>query len=110
MKVIASQRIQVNANTKAYVDLYTVPPGSRLKLQKIQIFFPAGTYDELRVKILQGWASLAPTDGYFTGDEVLIEKDVEAEYGSQSVVRAYVENLNLSYRRECVITLLGEET
>jgi hypothetical protein len=109
LKVIASQRIQVPANTKTYVDLYTVSPGRRLRLQRIQVFFPTGTYNQLRVKIFQGWTSLAPTDGYFTGDEILVEKDVDAVYGSQSVVRAYLENLNLTYQRECVITLLGEE-
>jgi hypothetical protein len=105
---IASTKISVDPNTSTYVTVYTVPPGQRLKLKKIQIWFPVGTYSELQVKILWGWTSLAPLDGYFTGDELLIEKDVEAEYGSQSNVVAYLRNLNTANKRECTITLLGE--
>jgi hypothetical protein len=109
-RVIASQRVQVPANTKQYTTLYTVSPGKRLKLRQVEVFFPVGTYDELRVKILYGWTSVAPTDGFFTGDETTIVKDVDIEYGSMQPVRAYLENLNLANQRECVITLLGEET
>jgi hypothetical protein len=108
-RVIASQRVQVPANTKQYTTVYTVSPGKRLKLRQVEVFFPVGTYNELRVKILYGWTSVAPTDGFFTGDETTIVKDVDIEYGSMQPVRAYLENLNLTEQKECVITLEGEE-
>jgi hypothetical protein len=109
LKVIASRRIVVDPGAETYVDLYTVNPGSRLRLEKVEIFFPSGTAGELLVKVFHGWIGLAPTDGHAQGDNVKHEYPVEAEYGSQSVIRAYLKNINTASARECVITLMGQE-
>jgi hypothetical protein len=109
-RVIATKRLQVNANTETYQVIYSVSPGKRLHLTKIDIFFPTGTLSELLVKILQGWTSLAPTSGYAQGDDVKLEYPVDAYFGSQTAVRAYLKNTNTTSSRECIITLFGEES
>jgi hypothetical protein len=109
-RVIATKRVQVPANTETYQEIYKVSPGRRLRLTKVEIFFPTGTLSELLVKILWGWTSLAPTDGFAQGDDAKLEYSVDAVYGSQMPVRAYLRNLSLTSARECVITLVGEET
>jgi peptide methionine sulfoxide reductase MsrA len=109
-RVIATKRVQVPANTETYQEIYRVTPGRRLHLTKVEIFFPTGTLSELQVKILWGWSSLAPTDGFAQGDDVKLEYQVDAFYGSQTPVRAYLKNTNPTSARECIITLVGEES
>jgi hypothetical protein len=108
-RVIATKRVQVPPNTETYQEIYRVSPGKRLRLTKVEIFFPVGTFSELQVKVLWGWSSLVPTDGFAQGDEAKLEYSVDAVYGSQMPVRAYLRNLSLTSARECVITLAGEE-
>jgi hypothetical protein len=109
-RVIATKRVQVPANTETYQEIYRVSPGKRLHLTNVEIFFPTGTLSELLVKILWGWSSLAPTDGFAQGDDMKLEYNVDAVYGSQMPVRAYLKNTNATSARECIITLVGEET
>jgi hypothetical protein len=110
MRKVVSARIQVAPNTEQYSPLYTVSPGSIFSLKKVTVYFPTGTLSELQVKIYNGWISIAPTDGYFTGDDAKVEVEVDEKYGSQSTVVAYLRNTNTASPRECVITLEGEES
>jgi hypothetical protein len=109
-KVLVTRRVQVAANTETYQEIYRVSPGKRLHLTKVEIFFPTGTLSELLVKVLQGWTSVAPTDGFAQGDDIKNEYPVDASYGSQTPVRAYLRNTNATSPRECIITLVGEES
>ena len=109
-RVLVTRRVQVPENTETYQEIYRVSPGKRLHLTKVEIFFPTGTLSELLVKILWGWSSLAPTDGFAQGDDAKLEYQVDAFYGSQVPVRAYLKNTNAASPRECIISLVGEET
>ena len=109
-RIIATKRLQVSPNTETYQEIYTVSPGKRLRLTKIEVFFPSGTLSELQVRILQGWVGIAPTDGVLVGDNVKYEIEVDETYGSQSKVKAYLKNTNATSSRECVITLIGQES
>jgi hypothetical protein len=107
--VLVTKRVQVPANTETYQEIYRVSPGKRLHLTKVEIFFPTGTLSELLVKILWGWSSLAPVDGFAQGDAMKMEYNVDAVYGSQMPVRAYLKNTNATAVRECIIMIAGEE-
>jgi len=109
-RVIVTKKVQVPANAERYEEIYRVSPGKRFRLTKVEIFFPVGTLSELLVKILWGWSSLAPVDGFAQGDDMKLEYSVDAVYGSQMPVRAYLKNTNATSPRECIITLVGEET
>jgi hypothetical protein len=110
MRRVVSARIQVDPGGEQYSPLYTVSPGSIFTLKKVTVYFPTGTLSELQVKLYNGWIPIAPTDGYFTGDDVKIEVEVDEKYGSQSTVMAYLRNTNTASPRECVVTLEGEES
>jgi hypothetical protein len=109
-KVIVTRLFSVPPNTEAYEAVYTVSPGSRFTLKKVKVHFPVGVASQLLVRILQGWTSVAPVNGYFVGDDVVFEHEVEAEYGSGSVVRAYIRNISGASTKECTITIEGEES
>ena len=110
MRRIISRKVEVEPDGELYVDLYQVTPGSSFTLKLIEVYFPVGTGGQLQVKILQGWIGVAPTNGYFTGDDVTIKHEVEAVYGSQATIRAHVINLDKVSKKEAVITLVGEES
>jgi len=110
LKTIATQRVTVAPNTETVTEIYQVPPGRTLHLTQVQVYFPTGTLSELQVKILHGWVGIAPTDGYLVGDDVKYELEVDETFGSQSSVKAYLKNTNATSSRECVITLIGEES
>jgi len=109
-KVIVTKLFSVPPNTETYEPVYTVSPGARFRLKKVKVHFPVGTASQLQVRILQGWTSIAPTSGNFTGDDVRFEHDVDAEYGSGSVVRAYIKNTSGASTKEFTVTIEGEET
>jgi hypothetical protein len=110
MRKVISARIQVAPGSEQYSPIYTVSPGSIFSLKKVTVYFPTGTLSELLVRIYNGWIPIAPTDGFFTGDDVKIEVEVDEKYGSQSSVIAYLKNTNTASTRECVITLEGDES
>jgi len=109
MRVIISRTITVDPASEAYQTIYTVSPGSRFRLERVKVYFPPGTASELQVKILQGWTSIAPTEGFFSGDSMEFSHEVHAEYGGESRVIAFLKNLNTASAKQCTITLEGEE-
>jgi len=108
-KVIVSKTFSISPNTETYQTLYTVSPGLKLRLKKIKVHFPTGVASQLHVKIYHGWMSVAPKEGFFTGDNVLLEYDLDVEYGSEAHVRVYFKNTSGASTKECVISMEGEE-
>jgi len=87
--------------------IYTVPHGGRAKIEEVEIYFPPGTYGELKVRLLYGAMKAWPGSDWTSGDNCAIRGRANVTYGPGEGVRLEYVNENDSQVRECFITLRG---
>lgn len=106
-KVTIPYHLVAAGGSSGYVDMYEVPPGRVLKINRIITFFPAGNYGELEVAYYAGIAKVHPKTGTLTGDQVVWDDDVDIQLDSGSTLRLWYRNNNATETREAFIHVLG---
>jgi len=99
--------LTASAGDSGFKDIYTVPAFKRLRVRKVTIAFPSGTYGELDVALFYGVMKVFPENGYLTGDNMSFKKEVDLTWYSGENVRLYYNNRNTTEARECYVNLEG---
>jgi len=107
--VTVAKQFTVSASTTSTETIYTVTAGKKLKLNKVEIWFPPGSESELRVTILHGVSRVVPEEGYVVGDGETFTFKTNVVYGSQEEVKALLTNTSTTASHMVQITLEGEE-
>jgi len=108
-KVTFSLHLVVDPGTEGYATVATVPEGQSLTVKRITVLFPAGVYGELEIELTKGTMKVFPEAGTITGDNVLLQFDVnDVVYGSSENVAIRYRNTNSIEVREAFIYISGE--
>lgn len=75
--------------TSGFVDIYTVPDGKTLHVNKIHVQFPAGTNAELEVALYYGDMKVSPATDNFAGDDARYEDKIDVKYFSGDLVKIW---------------------
>ena len=98
----------VAASTSQRVSIYKVGPAEKFTLKKVRIHFPTGTEHNLKVAVMYGMKQVVPEQGYFMGDDVLLEADTDFVYEPGSTIDVYMENTDTSNSHTFTIIIIGE--
>jgi len=104
----ASYHLVAAPAAEGFVDIATVPSGKILKVNRVEVFFPAGVHDELHVCFLYGNMKVFPNEGDLVGDNIKYDKPVDLRYYSQDPIRVWYKNDNTTYERVANIVVEGE--
>ena len=101
--------IQASPDEEATYEVYTVSPGKKFKLERVQIFFPLGTAFELQVKVFRGLEQIKPTTGYYCGDGNVMVDVTGVWFGSGETIKLWWKNTSSSDNRFATVLLEGYE-
>lgn len=107
-KIQICQIINAAAGSSGQVTLYAESAGRVLKNIKINLKFPSGTNDELRVRFLRGPKQVSPEAGYYAGDNIEYKINLSEKLRSEDSLIVYYENTNTTEARKCYIFLEGD--
>jgi len=107
-KITISYHLVASPGAEADVSIYTVPPARELVIKRVQVYFPAGTYGELRLHLKYGVMKVYPESSVITGDNYTHEKEAKLKYFSGDNVVVHYENTNTVEERQAFIDLEGE--
>ena len=107
-KISIGKYISVDANTEEDVLLYTVEAARTFKTASVYVAFPAGSFCDLQVTIMRGIKQIAPGEGYYCGDNNVIEDEFIEDISSAERVIVHVKNTNTSEVRDVYVLVRGE--
>ena len=108
MKITIPYHLTASAGASGYVELLTVPAGMKLTILKTQIYFPIGTYGELRLALYYGESKIAPYTGYWSGDGCMFTDEMESTWSGGDVIKLYYNNINTTETREAFLLITAE--
>jgi len=89
--------------------IYTVSPGKKFKLERVRVFFDAGTNFELKVAIFRGLEQVKPTDGTYRGNNNTVIDTTAVWFGTGETIRVWWQNLSTTEVKRCTLLLEGYE-
>ena len=89
------------------VSIFRVPSARKLKVNKVTVAFPTGTYGELEVALYFGIRRVFPQGRNITGDNMSFGKDVDLTWFTGDNVLLYYKNNNATQTREAYVDLEG---
>jgi len=101
--------IDASPGEERIVDVFTVSPGKRFKLEKVSVFFPDETAFELEVAIFRALEQVKPTNGVYKGKGNTITDTTGVWFGTGEVVKLWYKNLNTTTARQGTALLEGFE-
>jgi len=104
-----SKLILASPGEEKTIDAYRVSGGKRFKLERVQVFFPLGSYFELEVKILRGSEQVKPTDGSYRGDGNVVVDVTGVWFGSDEHIKIWYKNNSSTDNRAATVLLEGFE-
>ena len=107
-KVQVCKIINAAAGASGETTLYTESAGRVLKNIKIQLRFPSGASDELRIRFLRGNRQISPESGYYAGDNIEYKINLSEKLLSEDSITVHYENTNTTEARKCYIFLEGD--
>jgi len=102
------KKIVASPGEEDYIVAYTVQAAKRYKLNKVTVWFPIGTHDELELEIYKGIEKVLPSGDPYSGDGIVIVDEVEETFHSGSEIRILYKNLSDTEIRKAYILLKGE--
>ena len=106
-KVSVPYHVIAAGGAAATVSIFRVPSARKLKVNKVTVAFPVGTYGELEVALYFGIRRVFPQGRNITGDNMSFEKDVNLTWFSGDHVLLYYKNNNATQTREAYVNLEG---
>jgi len=100
--------LTAEAGAEGNVTIYTVPAARTLRSIEVSIAFPVGQYGELEISFYRGIMRVLPTQGAYTGDNMLFPTRAFAEWGTGESVKVHYKNTNSTEVREAYILVEGE--
>ena len=107
-KVQVCKIINAAAGASGETTLYTESAARVLKNIKIQLRFPSGASDELRIRFLRGNRQISPESGYYAGDDIEYKMNLSEKLLSEDSLLVKYENTNTTESRKCYIFLEGD--
>jgi len=107
-KVQVCKIVNASAGASGETILYTESAGRVLKNIKIQLRFPSGASDELRIRFLRGNRQISPESGYYAGDNIEYKMNLSEKLLSEDSLLVKYENTNTTEARKCYIFLEGD--
>jgi len=101
--------ISASPGEETTINVFTVSPGKRFKLEKVSVFFPTGTNFELEVAIFRGLEQVKPTNGVYKGNGNTITDTTGVWFGTGEDVKLWYKNLNTTTARQGTALLEGFE-
>jgi len=101
--------ISASAGEEKTIDVFTVSPVKKFKLEKVQIFFPLGTAFELEVAIFRGLEQIKPTNGVYKGNGNVFVDTTGVWFGTGETVKLWYKNLSTTDVRQATVLLEGFE-
>jgi len=101
--------ISADPGEEKTVDVFTVSPGKKFKLEKVRVGFPSGTAFELEVSIFRGLEQVKPTDGVMRGDGMVLVDAVQVWFGAGESVKLHYKNVSPTATRKAVVIIEGYE-
>jgi len=107
-KVSVAYYLTVSPGAEGEATVWDVPDGRVFRLQETHLYFPAGTYFELELRLMHGVRQVAPPTGVHRGDNMTVVDRNPAEYRSREPVVVAYKNLNTTQTREAQIVIHGQ--
>jgi len=104
----ASYHLVAAPAAEGFIDIAVVPSGKILKVNRIEVFFPTGTADELHIAFYYGEMKVFPDEGDLVGDAIKYDKQVDLYYYSGDPIRVWFRNDNVTTERVADIVVEGE--
>lgn len=101
--------ISASPGEEAEVKIYRVSAGKIFKCERVQIYFPLGTFFELQVVIKRGLEPIKPTKGVYQGDGNPVLDVTGVEFGSDEEIRLWYKNLSTTDIRKAFVLIEGFE-
>lgn len=101
------KHITADAEEEDDYTLYEVKSAKRLKLTRVRVSFPAGTYHELSVSLKRGLEQIWPVGDGITGDNEVIYDNIDEEIESGSRLILHYKNSNTTQEREVTVMVTG---
>jgi len=99
--------ITIGAGGEADYTIYTVSAARKLRVKKIEIWFPLGTDREVEVYVKRGVEQVLPDEGAYVGDNIVVVGEKEIEYGGESKVVVHVKNTNTTESKFISVHMKG---
>ena len=105
---VISRVITAPPSSTAKYEICRVPVARNLVIHRILLHFPAGSNYTLSVTFFVGEEQILPDEGYFTGDDVLLEIPVAKTIPGNSTLYARITNSDDTYDHRIEIIIIGE--
>ena len=105
---VISKVITAPPSSTAKYDICRIPVARNLIIHRILLHFPTGSNYALSVAFFVGEEQILPDEGFFTGDNVLLEIPVVRTIPGNSTLYARITNSDDTYDHRIEIIIIGE--
>lgn len=105
---VIARTITAPPSSVAKYEICRVPVARNLVIHRVIMHFPTGSNYTLSVAFFVGEEQIIPDEGYFTGDDSLLEIPVVKTIPGNSTLYARISNADDTYDHRIHIVIIGE--